>query len=69
VLTTVLVERDGRTTMTVTIRYESREARDGVLQSPMESGVRASYDRLAELLTAPLMELQHRKRLVPAVNN
>jgi hypothetical protein len=32
--------------------YESREIRDGVLKSPMESGVAASYDRLAELLSA-----------------
>ena len=48
--TTVFVEQGGKTTMTVTMRYESREARDGVLASPMESGVAASYDKLAELL-------------------
>ncbi len=48
--TTVFVEQAGKTTMTVTMRYESREARDGVLASPMESGVAASYDKLAELL-------------------
>ena len=36
--------------MTLTLRYESREARDGVLKSPMESGVAASYDKLEELL-------------------
>lgn len=45
-----LVERDGRTILTVTVRYESREARDAVLQSPMEQGVAAGYDKLAEVL-------------------
>jgi uncharacterized protein YndB with AHSA1/START domain len=44
------VERAGITTVTQTVRYESREARDGVLRSPMESGVAAGYDRLEELL-------------------
>jgi len=39
--------------MTSTMRYVSQEVRDGVLKSGMESGVAASYDRLAELL-APL---------------
>ena len=50
--TIVLVENDGRTTLTQTIRYESREARDLVLKSPMESGLGMSYDRLAEILLA-----------------
>ena len=48
--TFVLVEQGGRTTLTQTILYESREARDGVLKSGMEKGVVASYDRLASLL-------------------
>jgi len=48
--TVVLVEQSGKTTLTQTLLYESREARDGVLKSPMESGVAASYDRLAEVL-------------------
>src|SRR5882724_1864983 len=52
-ITTTLVEQGGRTTMTSTMRYVSQEVRDGVLKSGMESGVAASYDRLAELL-APL---------------
>jgi len=49
-ITTTLVEQGGRTTMTSTMRYVSQEARDGVLKSGMESGVAASYARLAELL-------------------
>jgi uncharacterized protein YndB with AHSA1/START domain len=50
VTTTVLVELDGRTTLTTTVLYESREIRDAVLKSGMEKGVAASYDRLEELL-------------------
>jgi uncharacterized protein YndB with AHSA1/START domain len=53
-VTTVLVEQGGRTTFTGTILYESREARDAVLASPMEQGVAASYDRLAEVLASTL---------------
>ena len=48
--TLVLVEQSGKTTLTQTMLYESRESRDAVLKSPMESGVAASYDRLAELV-------------------
>ena len=50
--TLVLVEQGGRTTLTQTMRYESREARDAVIKSGMESGVKASYDRLDDLLAA-----------------
>lgn len=50
--TTVFVEQDGRTTLTATLRYQSRDARDGVLQSPMESGVAESYNMLEELLAS-----------------
>jgi uncharacterized protein YndB with AHSA1/START domain len=49
-VTNVLVEQGGKTTLTLTIRYESPEARDIALKSPMEQGVAASYDRLAELV-------------------
>jgi uncharacterized protein YndB with AHSA1/START domain len=48
--TFVLIEQAGKTTLTQTVLYESREARDGVLKSGMEKGVVASYDRLAKLL-------------------
>lgn len=51
--TLVLVEEGGRTTLTQTMRYESRAARDAVIKSNMETGVAASYDRLAELLGSP----------------
>ncbi|HEV7838532.1 MAG TPA: SRPBCC family protein [Gemmatimonadaceae bacterium] len=48
--TLVLVEQNGETTMTATSRYESRAARDAVLKTGMESGVRDSYDRLEKIL-------------------
>jgi uncharacterized protein YndB with AHSA1/START domain len=51
-VTTTLAEDRGKTTATTTVRYESREARDGVLQSPMREGVAKSYDKLAELLAS-----------------
>ncbi len=50
--TLVLLEKGGRTTLTLTMLYESREAREAVLKTGMEQGVAASYDRLAELVAA-----------------
>ena len=50
--TTVLIEKNGRTTLTVTMLYESKEARDAVLASGMERGLEASYDHLAETLVS-----------------
>lgn len=50
--TMVLVEQGGRTTLTSTVLYESREARDVALKSGMEQGAAAGYDRLAELLAS-----------------
>lgn len=48
--TMVLTEARGTTTITTTVRYESKEARDAVLRSPMEQGVGAGYDHLEALL-------------------
>jgi uncharacterized protein YndB with AHSA1/START domain len=57
--TTRLVEQGGKTTLTQTMLYESKETRDGVLKSPMESGVGASYDRLADVLASmPTAEIK-----------
>jgi len=52
--TVVLTEQDGKTTLTLTILYESREVRDTALKTGMEHGVKASYDRLAALLGSGL---------------
>ncbi len=51
-VTTTFVEESGTTTVTMTIRYESREIRDMALESGMERGVAISYDRLAAILAA-----------------
>jgi uncharacterized protein YndB with AHSA1/START domain len=50
VVTTILTEHDGKTTLTATARYESKEVRDAVIESGMEHGAAETYDRLAELL-------------------
>ena len=50
--TLLLSELGGKTTMTTTLLYQSREARDAVLKSGMEKGVAASYNRLAELFAS-----------------
>jgi uncharacterized protein YndB with AHSA1/START domain len=50
VITTVLTEHDGKTTLTATALYESQEVRDAVVASGMEHGAAETYDRLAELL-------------------
>ena len=48
--TMVLEERDGRTLMTLTALYKTREARDAVIESPMAEGAAITLDRLEELL-------------------
>jgi uncharacterized protein YndB with AHSA1/START domain/effector-binding domain-containing protein len=54
VVTTAFAEQGGGTAVTMTMLFESREARDGVLKSGMESGVAVSYDRLEEeILDSP----------------
>jgi len=44
------VERDGETTVTITVVYPSKEARDGALASGMEQGMSAGYDNLEAML-------------------
>jgi uncharacterized protein YndB with AHSA1/START domain len=43
-------ERDGRTTVRIHSVYQSLEARDGMVESGMESGVNDGFDRLDELI-------------------
>jgi len=50
--TMVFVEKGGKTTVTTTVLYASKEARDGVLKGPMKEGVADSYDMLDELLAS-----------------
>jgi len=48
--TTVFVETRGITRTTITVLYESREARDAARRSGMENGMASGYDRLEALL-------------------
>jgi uncharacterized protein YndB with AHSA1/START domain len=50
--TVTFTESGGRTTMVQTVEYASKEVRDAVLQTPMEEGVAASYDKLEEVLAS-----------------
>ncbi len=47
-----LTERNDSTTLTLTVEFPLREARDAALAAGMEQGVAASYDRLAEFLAS-----------------
>lgn len=49
-ITLELAEEDGKTRMTQTMSYPSKEIRDQVLATGMTEGAGQSYDRLAEYL-------------------
>jgi hypothetical protein len=38
------------------VLYQSKDARDAVLKSPMEDGAAAGYDKLAEVLASIVSE-------------
>ena len=48
--TLVLTEKAGKTLLTLTVLYPSKEARDGAVAAGMDRGLGAGYDRLDELL-------------------
>src|SRR5262245_40723879 len=48
--TLILSEEHGKTTITCSVLYPSKEARDAVLKSRMQEGVSETFDRLAEHL-------------------
>jgi uncharacterized protein YndB with AHSA1/START domain len=50
VVTTHLTDEDGKTRMTATVHYPSKEVRDGVMQTGMSTGAGISYDRLEDLV-------------------
>jgi uncharacterized protein YndB with AHSA1/START domain len=50
VVTATFTEENGKTRMTVTARYPSKEVRDIVIGSGMERGAGISYDRLEDLV-------------------
>ena len=56
VVTSEFSEHEGKTTLTVAVRYPSREVRDMVIASGMAKGAGTSYDRLEDHVA----ELQQR---------
>jgi uncharacterized protein YndB with AHSA1/START domain len=50
--TLVLSEENGKTTLTNTVLYPSKEARDNALKTGMTEGVIVSFDRFAALLAS-----------------
>ena len=50
VVTSDFTEENGKTRLTVTVRYPSRDVRDMVIASGMAKGAGISYDRLEDLL-------------------
>jgi uncharacterized protein YndB with AHSA1/START domain len=50
--TLVFTEERGRTTMTLTILYPSKEARDAAFKTGMSDGAQQSFDRLEEYLAS-----------------
>jgi uncharacterized protein YndB with AHSA1/START domain len=51
VVTSLLTEEHGRTRLTVTAAYPSRDVRDMVIATGMEGGAAISYDRLEDVVT------------------
>lgn len=51
-VTTVLKEHDGRTTMTSSVLYPSQEVRDTILESGLKHGATALYGQLDEFLAS-----------------
>ena len=49
-VTSVLTEEEGKTRLTVTARYRTKEVRDFVINTGMEKGAAISYDRLEDLV-------------------
>ena len=52
VVTVLLVEHGGKTTMTSTSRFPSQQIRDAVIASGMEHGAAETFDRLNDLLVS-----------------
>lgn len=52
VVTTLFIERDGKTELSTTIRYKTQEGRDGALKSGMADGMAYGYDLLEQTLGA-----------------
>jgi len=52
IVTTEIAEKSGKSTLTTTVQYVSRAARDAALKTGMTTGMEAGFERLEELLQA-----------------
>jgi len=51
-VTSSITAKGDTTTLTMTMRFDSRDARDRALESGMADGVAVGYDRLDEMLAS-----------------
>ena len=49
-MTTLFEERNGKTTVRMTVLYASKEARDMAISTPMAEGMEMGYARLEKML-------------------
>lgn len=61
-VTTEFTERGGQTTVTVTVLYSSKTARDGAIKTGMTDGMEAGHRRLDEILASAVTEARPRPR-------
>jgi uncharacterized protein YndB with AHSA1/START domain len=59
-VTTVLREEGGRTTLTSTMLFPSQEVRDVLIKNGMDSGAAETYDKLAALLAMEARAVDNR---------
>jgi hypothetical protein len=57
-VTQLLTDEGGKTRLTVTAEYESKDVRDYVLGTGMERGAAISYDRLEDVVN----DMLHHRR-------
>ena len=50
--TMTFIEKNGKTTLTTTVLYATREVRDSVLKSPMEQGIAENFNNLEAMLAS-----------------
>jgi uncharacterized protein YndB with AHSA1/START domain len=48
--TVEFIEKAGKTTLTITLRYDSKAVRDGVLKTPMAKGMEMGFAEMAKLI-------------------
>src|SRR6266403_457226 len=65
--TLLLTEQGGKTTLTNSVLYSSREARDAALRTRMAEGVEAGYARLEEILASNIKEENGMQKITPCL--